>query len=82
MTFDRKTLVIPEGTKFEEKTIITKGDVVIGEGSWLGIGTSVLSGVKIGKNSVIGANSVVTKNIPPYSIAVGSPCKVVKKILE
>jgi len=60
----------------------SKGNVVIGEGSWLGIGVSVLSGVKIGKNSVIGANSVVTDNIPSYSIAVGSPCKVVKKITD
>ena len=48
---------------------------------WLGIGSTVLDGVTIGKGSVIGAGAVVTKDIPPYSIAVGVPAKVIKKRL-
>ena len=48
---------------------------------WLGVGSTVLDGVTIGKGSVIGAGAVVTKNIPPYSIAVGVPAKVIKKRL-
>ena len=52
--------------------------VEIGDGSWIGENVCIL-GVKIGKNCVIGANSVVTKNIPDYSIAVGSPAVVIKK---
>jgi len=48
---------------------------------WLGVGSTVLDGVTIGKGSVIGAGSVVTKDIPPYSIAVGVPAKVIKKRL-
>lgn len=53
-------------------------DVVIGNGCWIGQRCSVLSGVTIGEHSIIGANSVVTKSIPPYSIAVGSPAKIIK----
>ena len=58
---------------------VSKGDVIIEDGSWIGIGSCVLSGVKIGKNSIIGANSVVTHDIPPYSIAGGSPARVIKQ---
>lgn len=53
--------------------------VIIKEGSWLGTRVTVCPGVTIGKNSVIGAGSVVTKDIPDYSVAVGVPAKVVKK---
>lgn len=52
--------------------------VRIGEGSWIGIGVAVI-GAKIGKHCVIGANAVVTKDIPDYSIAVGIPAKVIKQ---
>lgn len=55
--------------------------VVIGDGSWLGFGTVVLPGVTIGKHVVIGANSVVTHDIPDYSVAVGAPAQVVKRYL-
>lgn len=54
------------------------GKVVIGDGTWLGENVCVM-GVKIGKNCVIGANSVVTRDIPDYCVAVGSPAKVIKK---
>ena len=47
---------------------------------WLGYGVKVLKGVRIGKNSLIGANSVVTKDIPANVIAVGNPCRVIKQI--
>lgn len=52
--------------------------VVIGDGTWLGFGSVVLPGVTIGKHVVIGANSVVTHDIPDYSVAVGVPARVVK----
>lgn len=58
---------------------ISRGDVVIDDECWIGIGSSILSGVNIGKHSVIGANSVVTHNIPPYSVAVGNPARVIKR---
>ncbi len=52
--------------------------VRIGEGSWLGVGVAVI-GASIGKHCVIGANAVVTHDIPDYSIAVGIPAKVIKR---
>lgn len=57
--------------------ISSKG-IVIEHNVWLGAQVIVLDGVSIGANSIIGAGSVVTKNIPSNSIAVGNPCKVIK----
>lgn len=54
--------------------------VIIEDNVWLGYGVKVLKGVRIGKNSLIGANSVVTKDIPANVIAVGNPCKVIKQL--
>ena len=54
--------------------------VTIEDGCWLGYGCAVLKGVTIGERSVIGSNAVVTHDIPPYSVAVGIPARVVKKI--
>jgi acetyltransferase-like isoleucine patch superfamily enzyme len=53
--------------------------VVVGEGSWIGAGSVILPGAHIGKHVAIGANSVVNGNIPDYSVAVGSPAKVIKQ---
>ena len=60
-----------------EQTSISKGPVVIEEDAWLGAGVKVLSGVRIGKGAVIGAQSLVNKDIPDYAIAVGVPAKVI-----
>lgn len=51
---------------------------VIGNDVWIGTHSVILRGTHIGDGAVIGAGSVVTKDIPPYAIAVGSPCKVIK----
>ena len=56
--------------------------VTIGDGSWLGFGTVVLPGSRIGKHVTIGANSVVTGDIPDYSVAVGSPAKVIRRYID
>ena len=56
--------------------------VSIGDGSWLGHGSIILPGVTIGEHVVVGANSVVTKNIPSFSVAVGSPARVIRQYVE
>jgi galactoside O-acetyltransferase len=52
----------------------------IGNNSWIGAGTTILCGVTIGSNVVIGASSLVNKDIPDYSVAYGIPAKVMRKI--
>lgn len=54
--------------------------ITIGNGCWLGGGVIVLPGVTIGDRSVIGAGSVVTKDIPEDCVAVGNPCRIIRKI--
>ena len=56
--------------------------ITVGNNVWIGAGATVLAGVTIGDNSVIGAGSVVTKSIPSGVVAVGVPCKVMRKITE
>lgn len=56
--------------------------VVIEDNCWIGAGVTICPGVRIGKNSVIGAGSVVTKDIPENSVAVGNPCRVLRAIGE
>lgn len=58
---------------------LSLGGVKIEEDCWIGANVTVLAGVTIGRGSVIGACSCVTKSIPPYSIAYGVPAKVVKQ---
>jgi acetyltransferase-like isoleucine patch superfamily enzyme len=58
----------------------TKGPTRIGDNVWCGAGVVVTSGVTIGERSVIGANSVVVTDLPPFSIAAGAPAKVLRTI--
>lgn len=53
-------------------------DVIIEDGVWCGCNVTILKGVRIGKGAVIAAGSVVTKDVPPYSIVGGNPAKVIK----
>ena len=68
----------------KEKTVHKNGhdELKIGDGSWIGTHVAILGDVHIGKHCVIGANSVVTKDVPDYCVAVGSPAKVIKRIEE
>lgn len=54
--------------------------IIIDDNVWLGYDVKVLKGVHIGKNSMIGAGSIVTKDIPANVIAAGNPCKIIKQI--
>ena len=57
-------------------------EVVIGDNVWIGGNTVICPGVHVGNNVVIGAGSVVTKDIPAYTLAVGNPCRPLRKITE
>jgi acetyltransferase-like isoleucine patch superfamily enzyme len=86
------SITIKDNVKCGANTLITDGDwhmddtrvgsakpISIEENVWLGYGAIVLKGVTIGKNSIIGAGSVVTTNIPANCIAAGNPCRVIKQ---
>lgn len=66
-------------TPIKNQGLVNIKPIVIEEGVWIGANVTVCSGVRIGKNSVIGANSVVKSDIPDYSVAVGVPASVIKK---
>ena len=59
-----------------------KGDTIVGNDVWIGQNVTVMPGVHIGDGAIIGASSVVASDIPPYSVAVGNPCRVIKKRFE
>ena len=64
-----------------DQGIVQRGQMVsIGEGSYIGINAVIVGNAKIGKHCVIGANPVVTKDVPDYCVAVGSPARVIKKM--
>lgn len=70
--FDKINILIREqGT--------TQRGIIIDDDCWIGAGTVFLDGVKVGKGCVIGANTVVTRDIEPYSVAVGNPCRIIRK---
>lgn len=72
----------PLTVKLLDETIpvapLTKGDITIGNDVWIGRDATIMSGVNVGDGAVIGAASVVTKDVPPYGIAVGNPARLVR----
>lgn len=88
-----KSIKIGNNVRFGANTLVTDSDwhtddlrtgsskpISIGDNVWLGVNVTVLKGVKIGTNSIIGAGSVVTKDISENVVAAGNPCRVVKQI--
>lgn len=63
----------------KEQYLTSPGPICIGDGSWIGIGVAILPNVKIGKNCVIGANSVVTRDVLDGEVVAGSPARVIRK---
>lgn len=62
------------------RPLVSKGPVVIEDNVWIGEKSSIMPGVTIGRGSIIGANSVVTKDIPPYCVVGGIPAIVIKTL--
>ena len=62
-----------------KQSLSSKGPVIIEDQCWLGFGCEILSGVHIGKHSVVAARAVVTKDVPAYSIVAGNPARIIKR---
>lgn len=62
------------------RPITSKGKVIIGNNVWIGDKATILPGVSIGDGAIIGANSVVTKDIPAFAVVAGNPAKIIKKL--
>lgn len=62
----------------DDRHPLEKQRVTVENDVWIGMNTSILPGIKIGSGAVIGAGSVVTKDVPPYAIVVGNPAKIIK----
>lgn len=76
---ERRRLMCPDGTA---KRLCWAKPVVIGDGCWICANVTILPGVTIGENCVIGAGSVVTRSIPANSFAAGNPCRVIRTLTE
>ena len=63
----------------QEQRITSSGDIVLEDNVWLGLSVQVLDGVTIGRGTVVGAGAVVTKDLPPGSVAVGVPARVIRQ---
>jgi len=61
-----------------EQPLTSKGDIIIEDDVWLGLNVAVMDGVTIGQGAIVGAGAVVTKDIPPYTIAGGVPARVIR----
>ena len=59
----------------EGKKYPTKGNLIIGNDVWIGYNSTIMAGIEIGDGAIIGANSTVTKNVPPYTIVGGESCQ-------
>lgn len=73
------TVTVPQFLLGASHVNDVSSDVIIDEDVWLGTGVTILAGVHIGRGCIVGAGSMVTKSLPPYSVAVGSPARILKK---
>jgi chloramphenicol O-acetyltransferase type B len=76
-TFPMNALMI-DPRKRNAADAVDTGPTVIGSDVWIGIGATILAGVRVGDGAVIGAGSVVTKSVPPYAVVVGNPGHVIR----
>jgi acetyltransferase-like isoleucine patch superfamily enzyme len=79
----RVTLIVhsnPHSARINPYVPTKHASIVIGKDAWLGTGVVVMPGVTIGEGSVVGANSVVTRDVPPYTIVAGAPARFIREV--
>jgi len=69
-----------EVNRHDPEAVVKKGPVIIGDNVWIGYHATILKGVRIGENSVIGAGTVVRQSVPPNSVVIGNPQQIVKTL--
>lgn len=69
----------PEGPPIMQQPLQSKGPVILGKGCFLGFGATVMPGVTLGNNCIVGARAVVTRSFPSYSVVAGNPARLIKK---
>ena len=80
VSISREVFILTLSHNYNEKNFpLVKGAVEIDDDAWIGIRAMIMPGVKVGKGAVIGSNSVVTKDVPPYAVVAGNPAKIISK---
>jgi acetyltransferase-like isoleucine patch superfamily enzyme len=74
--------IISTGHSLNNDDIVISSPILIEENVWIGFNAIILKGVTIGRGSIVAAGSVVTKDIPPFSIVAGSPARIIKRMSE
>ena len=72
--------IISNNHDLYERDVLLCKPVLIQKGAWLGAGCTILPGVSVGKHAIVGAGSVVTKDVPDYGVVVGNPARVIKML--
>lgn len=63
----------------KDKLILNQGEIIIGNDVWIGYGAQIMPGIHIGDGAVVGAGSIVTKDVKPYTVVAGIPAKFIKE---
>lgn len=71
--------VISKAWEHVDMNVVSKGDTIIGNDVWIGNSVTIMQGVKIGDGAIIGTNSLVTKDVEPYTIVGGNPARLIRK---
>lgn len=74
------TKIITNNHDLYNRAVITCRPVLIADNCWIGAGAILLPGVSVGENSVVGAGSVVTKDVPPNTVVAGNPAKIIREL--
>lgn len=70
---------VMQGWESASMNVLSKGDTVVGSDVWIGNSVTIMQGIKIGHGAIIGTNSLVTKDVPPYTIVGGNPSREIRK---